>query len=42
MTNIIIMRESEGFLDSVVKNPPANAEDMGFIPGGGKIPHATE
>ena len=28
---------------AVVKNPPANAEDMSSIPGlGTKIPHATE
>ena len=27
---------------SVVKNPPANAGDMGSIPGPGKIPHAVE
>jgi len=27
---------------SVVKNPPANAGDMGLIPGPGKIPHAVE
>jgi len=27
---------------SVVKNPPANAGDMGWIPGSREIPHATE
>ena len=27
---------------TVVKNPPANAGDMGSIPGLGRFPHATE
>ena len=27
---------------SVVKNPPANAEDIGLIPWSGKIPSAKE
>ena len=27
---------------AVVKNPPANAGDMGSKPRSGKIPHATE
>ena len=27
---------------TVVKNPPANAEDIGFEPWSGKIPHAAE
>ena len=27
---------------SVVKNPPANAGDMGWIPGSREIPQATE
>ena len=27
---------------TVVKNPPANAGDMGSIPWSGKIPHAAE
>ena len=26
----------------MVKNPPANAEDMGLIPGPGKTPHAMD
>ena len=26
----------------VVKNPPANAGDIGSIPGSGKTPHAEE
>ena len=41
---VIIIPNSEGFpRGPVVKNPPANAEDMSSIPGlGTKIPHATE
>ena len=32
-----------GFLGgSVVKNPPANAGDIGWIPGSREIAHATE
>ena len=27
---------------AVVKNPPANAGDIGFEPWSGKIPHAAE
>ena len=26
----------------MVENPPANAGDMGLIPGPGKVPHTTE
>ena len=36
------MRQSGFPGGSVVKNSPANAEDMGSIPGFGKTPHATK
>ena len=36
----MIMRDFRG--GTVVKNPPANAGDMGSISWSGKIPHAAE
>ena len=42
-TGYLIKTENMGFPGgAVVKNPPANAGDMGSSPGPGKIPHAAE
>ena len=43
MKNILNTIKHWGFPGgSVVKNPPANAGDMGLSPGGGRFPHAME